>query len=256
MPLIEFEGVDGTVEAWLAQPEELAQNDPIRPGVLFYMDAIGLRQRLWDMADTMASWGYTVLVPNIFYRSGSAADTSPDTDLRAPGARESFFKEAGPRMEALTSELSRADTCVYLEKLRELSGSTTVAAIGYCMGVRLAMRAAGDHPEVVSAVAGFHGGGLVTDGKDSPHLSLETARAAIMLRHADGDASMPIDAMDTITQACQRHSVELSQDIYPNAPHGYSMADTSMYDEGAAEKHFQELQQFLDSRLRQSSMVR
>ncbi len=201
------------------------------------------------MADRIAGWGYVVLAPNVFYRSGTADETSPRNDLRQPGAREAFFGEAAPRMDALTSELSRADTANYIAALQELSGASSVAVNGYCMGVRLALRAAGDHPDVVRVATGFHGGALVTDAADSPHLSLRSARAAVMLRHGDDDPSMPPAAMAEIDRISRVAGVELSQDVYAGAPHGYSMSDTSMYDEAAAERHFGELRRWLDTRL-------
>ncbi|WP_167138021.1 alpha/beta fold hydrolase [Diaminobutyricimonas sp. TR449] len=248
MALIEIAGADGPVEAWLARPVKGAVGARrTTPAVLLYMDALGLRPRIWEMADRIAAWGHTVLAPNVFYRSGTAGQTSPDADLRRPGAREAFFEEAIPRMNALTSDLSRADTAWYLQSLQELSGSRQIAVVGYCMGVRLALRAAGDHPELVKSLAGFHGGALVADAADSPHLSLHTARASLMLRHADQDRSMPPAAMAEIAAVSRRVGLQLSQEVYPNAPHGYSMSDTSMYDESAAEQHFTDLQAHLEA---------
>ncbi|MEH3069085.1 MAG: dienelactone hydrolase family protein, partial [Aeromicrobium erythreum] len=99
-------------------------------------------------------------------------------------------------------------------------------------------------------VGGFHGGGLVTDQPDSPHLGLTTATARVLLRHADGDASMPPEHQQVIAETAAEHGVALDQGVYPGAPHGYSMADTSMYDEQAAERHATELRELLDSTLR------
>jgi carboxymethylenebutenolidase len=260
MVMMKIEGPDGMLEAWAARPPSSTSKTPpginAAPGVLLYTDAIGLRPQIAQMADRIASWGYTVLAPNVFYRSGSAQETSPLTDLRAPGARMKFFEEAIPRMESLTSDLSRADTDSYLAALRRLSGSDVVGVVGYCMGVRLAMRAAGDHSDTVKALAGFHGGGLVTDAADSPHLGLSTADAALLLRHADRDQSMPPEAMETIERACWESSVDLSQEVYRDAPHGYTMADTSMYDADAAARHFDEMRLHLDLNLRLRSVAR
>ena len=77
----EVQAADGAAEAYLA-------GKPGDPGVLFYIDAIGLRPQIEDMADRIASWGYVVLAPNVFYRDGAAADLAPKKDLREPGARE------------------------------------------------------------------------------------------------------------------------------------------------------------------------
>ena len=90
--------------AWTSSTSRLPTAPPRRtspapgPGVLLFIDAIGLRPQIEQMADRIASWGYTVLAPNTLYRSGTAAETSPAGDLRAPGAREEFFEQVGPRL--------------------------------------------------------------------------------------------------------------------------------------------------------------
>lgn len=240
-------GPDGPLEAWVAT----APGGGPAPGVLLVMDAIGLRPQIHHLADRFASWGYTVLAPNVFHRSGTAAETSPTTDLREPGAREAFFEDVWPRMETLTPERYRQDMGVYLDVLqaRDDVAPGPVGVVGYCMGVRLALRTAGDHPDRVAAVGGFHGGGLVTGDADSPHLGLATTRAVVLLRHADDDPSMPPHAQDAIAALAAEHGVALDQAVYEGAPHGYSMADTSMYDERAARRHEEELRALLDATL-------
>lgn len=243
------DGPDGPIEAWISTPLD---GDGPWPGVLLVMDAIGLRPQIHDMADRFAAWGYVVLAPNVFHHFGTAAETSPDADLREPGAREAFFEQAMPRVGALAPDLSRPDTALFLDVLqaRHEVAAGPVAVIGYCMGARIALRAAGDHPDRVAAVGGFHGGGLVDDTHDSPHLALRTARASVLLRHADDDPSMPPEAQRAIVDLAAEHDVALDQDVYAGAPHGYSMADTSMYDGRAARRHEVELRELLDATLR------
>lgn len=242
-----IEMADGTAEAFVSRSES-AERD--LPGVLLFPDIFVLRPQIRAMTNRIASWGYVVLAPNVFYRSGTVADLVPAVDLREPGGRDGYIQTAFPRMEALTSELSRPDTTAYLDALQALPGvSGAVGVIGYCMGARLAVRAGGDHPDRVSAVGGFHGGGLATDEADSPHRSLATTRAAVLLRHADDDPSMPPEGMQAIASLARESGVPLDQAVYPGAPHGYSMADTSMYDENAAERHFEELRDHLARRL-------
>lgn len=237
----------GEAEAWLARPD----TDEAAPAILLFMDAIGLRPQLTAMADRMASWGYTVLAPNLFHRSGTAAETSPDGDLLAPGAREAFFEVAIPRIGELTTELALGDVQAYLDRLGAEPGvlADRIGVVGYCMGVRHALRAAGDHPDRVRAVGGFHGGGLVTEDPDSPHLSLATASASVLLRHADQDKSMTPDQMQVITETAARAGVELDQQVYAGAVHGYTMADTPMYSEADAERHFVDLRQHFAAHL-------
>jgi carboxymethylenebutenolidase len=236
---LDLETPDGTAEAYLTGSG---------PGVLFFIDVIGLRPQIERMADRIAAWGYTVLAPNTLYRSGTAAETSPTGDLRAPGAREEFFQHTGPRIAALTPEAQARDIPAYLTALRLHCDGTEVATVGYCMGARLAVRAANLDRDVVAA-AGFHGGGLVTDDPKSPHVGLPGARAEFVFGHADQDRSMPAEAVATLGEALDAAGLVARNEIYPGAAHGYTMADTSMYDEQSAERHFTELRGLLERAL-------
>jgi carboxymethylenebutenolidase len=237
---IEIETTDGRPEAYLTGSG---------PGVLLFIDAIGLRPQIEQMCDRIAGWGYTVLAPNALYRSGTAAETSPSGSLREPGAREAFFKDVGPRIAAITPAGAESDIAAYLAALREHSEGDQVGVVGYCMGARLAVRAAGLDPEV-AACAGFHGGGLVTDDETSPHRSLATARAEFVFGHADNDGSMGPEAIERLGRALDDAGLTASNEIFPGSPHGYSMNDTSMYDEAGAERSFDELKALLDRTLK------
>jgi carboxymethylenebutenolidase len=248
MTMIEIPAGDDICEAWLAEP---AGATSPRPGVLLFGDAFGLRPRVHEMADRIASWGYVVLAPNLFYRDGRVADIAPKEDLRQPGARETFFSMARPRIDALTTDRTLTDIALFLDALRtqEQVADGPVGVTGYCMGARYAVRAACAHPDVVTAAGGFHGGGLVTDAPDSPHRGLASARAEFVFGHADNDRSMTGDNVAALGAALADAGLVASNEVYEGAPHGYSMSDTSAYDENAAERHFGALQKLLSSRL-------
>jgi len=239
--LIEIQAPDGVAEAYLP-------GDAGRPGVLFYIDAIGLRPRIEEMADRIASWGYVVLAPNVFYRDGRAADLAPTDDLRDPGAREAFFASGVmDRVRGLTPDLAEHDARAWVAELRRHAGARPIGVTGYCMGARLAVRTAGWLPEDVGAVGGFHGGGLVTDAPDSPHLEIAGTTASYLFGHADRDPGMTPEDVAVLEQALQdRPHVN---EIYPGARHGYTMADTSVYDEAATARHFRELRALLERAL-------
>jgi carboxymethylenebutenolidase len=249
MDLIEIAVPDapGVAEAYVARPDSGSG-----PGVLFFMDAIGVRPRIAEMCDRIASWGYVVMAPNVFYREGDVEAVGPHTDLRQPGEREAFFAEAMPRVGGLTSDLAVPDIAAYVAALRGLDGVADgpIGVTGYCMGARLALRAATGHPADVAACGGFHGGGLVTSEPDSPHAGLVTARAAFVFGHADNDGSMPPEAIEALGVELAEHGLPASNEVYPGAPHGYSMSDTSMYDEAATERHFTELEALFARTLR------
>ncbi|WP_420714024.1 dienelactone hydrolase family protein [Gordonia sp. SL306] len=232
---------DGVADAYVTRPDDAA--GPL-PGVLFAIDAIGLRPQTKQMADRIASWGYVVLAPNVFYRSGTATDLEPSADLTDPTSRADFFKEVMPRVRALTDDLSAPDLSAYLDTLRGLEGVSDgdVGITGYCMGGRLALLAAATRPDVVGAIGMFHTGGLVTDDDSSPHRRLPDVRADVLAIHADEDQSLPPEAVAAFEHALTSCGVTHSATVYPGAHHGYTMADTAIYHHEATEKHFAELQ--------------
>ncbi|HET8605092.1 MAG TPA: dienelactone hydrolase family protein [Marmoricola sp.] len=242
---IEIPVPDGTADAYVARPDE-----GTHPGVLFLMDAIGLRPQIARMIERIADWGYVVLAPNLFHRDGRAEDLAPRADLRQPGEREKFFEQVMPRVQGLTGELMERDIPAYLSALRSLDGVAPgpVGVTGYCMGARLAVRAAG-LDQTVGAVGGWHGGSLVTEDDDSPHTRLADARAELVFGHADNDRSMGPEAIARLGEALEAAGLVAKNEVYEGAPHGYTMADTSMYHEAAAERHFTELEALLDRRL-------
>jgi carboxymethylenebutenolidase len=241
---IRVETADGSAEAYLT-------GKPGDPGVLFYIDAIGLRPRIEEMADRIASWGYVVLAPHVFYRSGTASELAPEQDLREPGAREAFFKSGVmQRVSAYTPDKAARDAEAWVSTLLEHAGHGPIAVIGYCMGARLAVRTAGQFPDQVAAVGGFHGGGLVTDAEDSPHRAIEASTAEFVFGHADKDRSMTSEHVAQLEETLQAAGRPHLNEVYGGAAHGYSMADTSTYDEGATERHFEELEALLARTIR------
>lgn len=244
--MIDISTPAGTAEAYVSRPDEGEH-----PGVLLYMDAIGLRPRIKEMSDRIASWGYVVMAPNVFYRDGTAAELQPTDDLTVPANREAFFGRAMARVGAYTPDQSGPDLDAFLETLLDLPGvvGREIGVTGYCMGGRLALRAAGRHPAEVAAIGLFHGGGLVTDGPDSPHLAVAGARAEVVAGHADDDGSNGPEQIATLDAALEAAGLTYSTAVYAGAPHGYSMSDTAVYDEAATERHFRELEALLGRKL-------
>ncbi len=232
---IEIETADGVADAYLSRPAQ----DAGGPGVLFLMDAFGVRPAIEEMADRIAARGYVVLAPNLFYRAGRAPVLEMP-DMENPDGRGQFMQAVRPLMDRLTPERLASDGEAYLTRLEaECEGPVVIA--GYCMGVRVGWRIAAAHPERVAALAGFHGGGLVTDAPDSPHRSAGDLRAELYLGFADNDQSMPAEAIAELERVLGEAGVEYRAEVYEGAGHGYTMRDTPVYDEAAAERHFDEL---------------
>src|SRR3954468_11886098 len=214
---IEIQAAAGVAEAYLA-------GEPGSPGVLFYMDAIGLRPQIEDMADRIASWGYVVLAPNVFYRDGRAADLAPTTDLRQPEERERFFDGGvGDRVAAHDRARTLADAGAWIEGGGKHAGDGPIGIAGYCMGARLAVWTAGEYPGTVAAVGGFHGGRLATDAPDSPHRSIAASTADYTFGHADRDPSMPLEQVEVLEEALRQTGRPYVNEVYEGAGHGYSM---------------------------------
>ena len=228
----EVETPDGVADSYLARPDERPH-----PGVLFLMDAYGLRPTIEEMVDRIASAGYVVLAPNLLYRGGRAETLS------------SSFDELRPLIQQLTPERIASDGRAYLDYLAAAAAPGPVAITGYCMGGRVGWRIAAAYADRVVALAGFHVGGLVTDEPDSPHRSAGEVRAELYFGFADQDRSMTAEQIAALEQALDEASARYRSEVYAGALHGYTMADLPVYDESSRERHFRELQGLLDRRL-------
>ncbi|MEB3369978.1 dienelactone hydrolase family protein [Saccharopolyspora mangrovi] len=238
---------DGVADAYLAHPG----GDGKHPAVLFYMDAFGLRPHLHRMADRLATQGYTVLVPNLFYRAGR----TPVVELPEfidPGERPEIFQTIGPIMRQLTPELAMRDAGAYLEWLADspLTTGEPVGVTGYCMGAVMALRTAGNFPERVAAMGGFHGGNLATEAPDSPHLVADKITAEVYFGHADQDHALPPEQIEHLDRALTEAGVRFRAEVYEGAAHGYTQADTAAYDEAGAEHHWVALLDLFQRNLR------
>jgi carboxymethylenebutenolidase len=237
---VDVQTPDGVADSYLAIPDD----GETHPGVLLVMDAFGLRPQLEKMADRISARGFTVLAPNFYYRSGRAP-LVPTDELEDPDKRGALFERIRPLMASLTPERVASDGGAYITELERVA-SAPIAITGYCMGGRVGWRIATTHPEQVAALAGFHAGGLVTDEPDSPHLSAGELSAELYFGHADNDPSMTAENVATLEQALSDAGRTYTSELYEGASHGYTMADSAVYDEAAAERHYQALFDLLD----------
>ena len=233
---IEISTDDGTAEAYLTGSG---------PGVLFFMDAIGLRPRIEEMADRIAGWGYTVLAPNVYYRLGTAEELRPTMDLTIPENRKAFGPVTMTRVQGYTPDESDPDTERWLDALAEHAAAGPVGVTGYCMGAKLAIRAAALRPGQVAAAAGFHGAALVDGTDSSAHLLLPRCRAEFAFGHADADPANSAEAIAELGRALDAAGLTALNEIYPDAPHGFTMSDTASYQEEGAERMFRTLEALL-----------
>jgi carboxymethylenebutenolidase len=242
---IEIQTQDGVADAYLARP---AADGP-HPGVLFFMDAIGLRPRLEEMADRLAGHGYVVLVPNLFYRHGRAPVVEDLPDLLKPENRPKMMEVMRGFLNSLTPEAAMRDTAAYLEHLATVS-TGPFGATGYCMGGRLAVRAAAEFADRFAAIASFHAGGLATDAPDSPHAHADRIRAELYVAHADNDASMPPEQQERLEKALAEAGVRHRCELYAGTTHGFTMSDTAAHNADAEQRHWTNLLELFGRTLR------
>lgn len=236
---------DGDCRAYVFQP---ATDRGPWPAVIVYMDAFGIRPALLDLGQRIADLGYSVLVPDLFYRSGPYAVMDPHAFFSRPDT----FKGLKERFMVHTTVANvMSDTQAFLEVIvhQPAVQSGPVGTVGYCMGGRFALAAAGTSPARVAACATFHGGNLATDAPDSPHLLADKMHARAFVAGATGDGSFP-DAMKARLEAAfstahVAHTVE----TWP-AQHGWTFYDTPVYDAVCFERHLRVLDDLFGATLR------
>jgi len=234
---------DGVADAYLVRPDGAG---PF-PAVIVYQDAFGLRPRLEEMADRIAERGYAVLVPNLLYRGGRAPQFDL-TGLQDPDRRGEVVGQIMPQVMALDNTKITRDTEAYLDFLDGLDyvvpGPRVIT--GYCMGGTNGLRAIEAYPDRIAAVASFHGGRMVTDQPDSPHLRVRSITGELYLAFADQDHSMSADQIKVLEGALDEAGVRYRSEIYEGAQHGFTMADTAAYNEAAEQRHWVNLFELLD----------
>src|SRR6266478_2140848 len=217
---VEIKTPDGTCDAAFIHPKTGSH-----AGVLLWPDAFGLRPSMRDMAKRLAADGYSVLVPNPFYRVSKA----PFTDA----SNFSFQNPADmaklrPLMESVNAsgnaEKDAAAYVAFLDAQKEVNKAKKVGTQGYCMGGALVVRTAAFLPDRIGAGASFHGGGLVTDKTDSPHLLAPKIKARMYFGIASNDDERQPDAKVKLKEAFAAAKVVAEIEVYP-AQHGWCVPD-------------------------------
>jgi carboxymethylenebutenolidase len=244
---VEIKTRDGIADAHVFTPNGGASG----PGVLFYMDGLAIREALFEMAERMADHGYCVLLPNMFYRAGPFEPFDPKTVFKGPGPERDRLMEI---FKSIDLDRAMSDTASFLAFL---DGHSSVkgkryGTVGYCMGGSFALGAAGTYPEKVLAAASFHGGRLVTDAPNSPHLLVPKMRAdaRIYIGVADKDAGHAPEVTEKLEAAFTAAGVRHQIEDYPGALHGWVPSDTPVHDKAAAERHWERLFTLFDETLR------
>jgi carboxymethylenebutenolidase len=217
------------------------------PATLVLMDGMGIRPAMLEIGERLATNGYFVLLPDLYYRSGPYAPMDPQRVFSDPEERrvlaEKYFALA-------TAANVMSDVAAYLAFLDAQTSVRRgpIGITGYCMGGALALTAAGTYGERVGAAASFHGGRLATDAADSPHRLAEDIRARVYIGAATDDSTFPDDMKRRLLAALTDAGVDYELETYP-ARHGWVLRDTPVFDAAACERHWQKLLELFAARL-------
>ena len=227
---------DGSCDAALFHPSGSGN----WAGAVIFADALGLRPAFRDMGRRLAAEGYTVLVPNPFYRTRKAPVLSGPFDFAKPEDRAKLTELMAP----LTTETKTRDGAAYiayLDTLPQVNRNAPIGVSGYCMGGPYTMFTASAVPERVRAAGSFHGGNLVTDKPDSPHLLAPRIKASYYFAIAANDDQRQPDAKDKLREAFAGVTQPVKIEVYPGCQHGWCVSDGMVYNQGAADRAFGEL---------------
>jgi len=227
---VNIETPDGVTDAYFVRPAEGKH-----PAVLIWPDILGLRPAFRAMGKRMAEAGYSVLVVNPFYRSAKAPVVPLGASFRDQETRDIVI----PMARKLSAETHLSDAKVYVEFLdaqAEVDSSRKIGTQGYCMGGPIIMRTAAAAPERIGAAASFHGGGLVTDREDSPHLLIPETTAHVLHAVAENDHEKRPEVVDVLKESYAKAELPAEIEVYAGTLHGWCPPDSAVYDEQQAEK--------------------
>jgi carboxymethylenebutenolidase len=216
------------------------------PAIIFYMDAGGIRPAEREMAQRLASAGYVVLLPDLYYRYGSY-----DPFVPAEVFKRDFRAILGPLIVTTGNDKAAEDTAAFLEYFDRRGDvvGRRVGAVGFCMGGGMAITAAATYPDRFAAAVSFHGGNLATDAPTSPHLLAPKLEAELYIAAAHKDGAYPPEMAERFEKTLSNAGVRYRAETYP-AAHGWMMPDFPVYDHAAAERGWSEMLSFFERTLR------
>lgn len=231
---VEIRTADGVADGILFNTEGRRN-----PGVIHLTDIGGIRPSHQAMARRLAEAGYTVLLPNVFYRTGRPPMFDFTPTMGEERTMKRFAQLAGP----MTPDAMERDAGSYVDFLaaQDSVSQGAMGVVGHCFTGGMAMRAAAVRPERIGAAASFHGGGLYTDAPTSPHLVLPRIKARLYFGHAIKDQSMPEEAIGKLEQALGAWGGKYQSETYDGAYHGWTTADAPVYNQAQAERAFKKL---------------
>jgi carboxymethylenebutenolidase len=222
---------DGSADCYFVHPASGAA-----PGVLIWPDIFGLRPAFRQMGKRLAESGYSVLIVNPFYRTKKAPT--------AANGGATPIAEVRPLAQGLNESTHMADAKAligWLDTQPSVAKNRKMGTQGYCMGGPIAFRTAAAMPDRVGAVASFHGGGLVTDQPNSPHLQAAKTHARFLVAIAESDDSRTPNDKNVLKETFDKAGLTAEIEVYAGAAHGWCPPDSTVYNEPQAEKAWSRL---------------
>jgi carboxymethylenebutenolidase len=239
MPMIEetldITTKDGAMETFVVRPE---RNGPF-PAIFILMDAPGIREELRDMARRLATVGYYVLLPNLYYRAGRDTIFGPDA-LTEGSAERARMRAVRTRMTIPPVMEDVGTMIAYVDRQKEVK-TGPVGTHGYCMSGPYALAAAARYPDRVAAAASFYGTWLISDAVESPHLNLGKAKGELYIGCAEHDDLAPLPMVEELRGLLKKSGAKGELEIHPGVHHGFAFPERWCYDKPAAERHWERL---------------
>ena len=242
MDKVEIKTLDGNCPAYAFRPSGAGP----WPAVLVFMDGVGIRPAMLELGERLATYGYFVLLPDLFYRAGPYEPMDGSVFTDAEKRKVLMEKFIGPT----TPEKVMTDTRAFIDYIHAQPGVKPgpIATTGYCMGGVMSLTAAGTYPDEIVASASFHAGRLASDAPNSPHLLAPKMKARVYVAGASEDQGFPEDMKARLEKALTDAHVDHTIETYP-AKHGWVFRDLPVYDKDAEERHWASLSNLLKAKL-------
>ena len=226
---------DGAMETFICRPERGGPH----PAIFFLMDAPGIREELYDMARRLATVGYYVLLPNLYYRAGR--DTKYGPDVLSEGSPDHAAMRAIRTRMTIPPVMDDIATLLAFVDGEDEAKHGPVGCHGYCMSGPYALAAAARYPERIAAAASFYGTWLVSDAEESPHLNLGKITGEVYISCAEHDDLAPLDMVAELKRLFDAAGTRGELEIHPGVHHGFAFPERWCYDKPAAERHWERL---------------
>ena len=225
---------DGNLDCHVFITEEIKN-----PNIIFYMDAPAIREELRTMCRKIASSGYNVILPNLFYRKG--IENNYPFDQKSYKSSKVQLNKMLDTMNSTTNSMIIDDTKFIIDYLNEKFSNKNIGIVGYCMSGRFVVSCAAIYSDKIKAAASFYGVDIMTEKLDSPHLIAENIKGSLYLAFAEKDYWVPEVVLRKINNYFMKLDIQVKIEVYPGTDHGFAFPSRSTYIKSAEKKHWNKL---------------